>query len=379
MLTLTGVIVGLVGAASPLVQLRPNRLVPGGPESLVAAGPVAWLVALALLVAATAALAPARRAGRIAALVAAPMLLVSVAWTLGGASARLLEGQPAMSRVSLAAGAWVLLVATAILGLAASNMRPPASAARRALLIAGVLVAVAAVPWGGLSSLSLAREFATRSATFWPLAWGHVALAAASLAAAVALGVPIGGWATRSRAVRGVVLGIAGAIQTVPSLALLGLLVVPLAALGAAWPPLRDIGIRGIGAAPGFIALTLYALLPVVRGTYIGLSGVAPGALEAGLGMGMSRMQLLVRVKVPLAVPLIAEGVRTAAVLVVGITTLTVFAGARNLGVLVFEGIGQFAPDLILLGALPTIALAVAADTFFGWLSRTLTPRGVRS
>ena len=157
-------------------------------------------------------------------------------------------------------------------------------------------------------------------------------------------------------------MGVAGVIQTIPSLALLGLLVVPLSALGQAVPFLRTLGVRGIGAAPGLVALTLYALLPVIRNTYIGLTGVDPAVVDAGRGMGMSRGQLLTRVEFPLALPLIMEGVRTAAVLLIGITTLTAFAGARNLGVLIIEGIGQFAPDLILLGALPTIMLAVTAD-----------------
>jgi len=361
------------------VQLRANRLVPGTAEPIGAAGPAAWLVAMALLVAVAAALAPWPRIRRAAVLVAAPLLLSATAWALGGASARLLEGQPSLARVSLSAGAWVLLVAAGVLGLAAAHMDPPSHGLRRALLLAGALGAAAAIPWGGLSSLSLAREFSTRSATFWPLVAGHISLAGGSLAAALVIGVPLGWWATRNRTVRSVVLGVAGAIQTVPSLALLGLLVVPLAALGAAFPIVRDLGIRGIGTTPGLIALTLYALLPIVRGTYVGLSEVSPAALDAGRGMGMSRMQLLLRVEAPLAVPLVLDGVRTASVLVIGITTLTVLAGARNLGVLVFEGLGQFAPDLILLGALPTIALAVAADVVFGWLSRLLTPKGVRA
>lgn len=318
------------------------------------------------------------RIRRVAGLLGAPLLLASTAWAVGAASSSLLDGQPSVARVSLSTGAWVLLAASAILALAAANAEPSSGAARRLLLGVGAAAAIAAVPWGGLSSLSLAREFAVRSATFWPLVRGHVALAGASLAAATALGVPLGIWASRSRRARSVVLGITGAIETIPSLALLGLLVVPLAALGAAFPVLRELGIRGIGAAPGLIALTLYALLPIVRGTYVGVAGVDPGALDAGRGMGMSRRQLLVRVELPLALPLIVEGLRTGAVLVVGITTLTVFAGARNLGVLVFEGLGQFAPDLILLGALPIIVLAVVADVALGRLARVLTPRGVR-
>lgn len=375
---LTGVIVGLAGAASSLVQLRPNRLVPGINEPLGSAGPMAWMVALSLLVALVAAIAPSMRARGAAGRVAAPMLLASTAWALGAASSRLLEGQPPIARVSLSAGAWVLLAASAILALAAANARLSSSTLRRLLLAAGGLAAAAAVPWGGLSSLSLAREFSVRSVTFWPLVRGHVSLAGSALAMAMVLGVPLGIWASRSKRARSVVLGVTGAIETIPSLALLGLLVVPLAALGTAFPALRELGIRGIGATPGLIALTLYALLPIVRGTYVGVSGVDPGAIDAGRGMGMSRGQLLTRVELPLAVPLVVDGLRTAAVLVVGITTLTVFAGARNLGVLVFEGLGQFAPDLILLGALPIIVLAVVADLAFGTLARVLTPMGVR-
>lgn len=365
--------------ASPFVRLRPNRLAEGVAHSLSAAGPYAWGVAFALGLVLIAALAPPSRLRRTAGLLAPAVLLASVGWGLGEASVSLLGGQPPVARVSIGTGAWILIVAVAVLGVASTHAEPRAPLSAHASLVGGALIALAALPLGGLRSLSLAREFAVRSATFWPLVGGHVALASSSLAAAVAIGVPLGLWATRNARVRAVVLGVTGAIQTVPSLALLGLLVVPLAALGAAVPLLRDLGIRGIGAAPGFIALTLYGLLPVVRGTYVGLSGVDPGALDAGRGMGMSRAQLLARVELPLAVPLVLDGVRTAAVLVVGITTLTVFAGARNLGVLVFEGLGQFAPDLILLGALPTIALAVAADGLFGWLSAALTPKGVRA
>lgn len=368
-----------MGAALPLVEVRPNRLVPGVAESLAAAGPWAWGVAFALALALLAALAPGARVRKPACIAAAPALLAATAWALGAAAERLMIGQPAVVRVSLSGGAWVLVGAVAILGLAARKLDSPAEGARRATLVAGAIGAIGALVWGGLPSLSLAREFAVRSNTFWPLMGGHVGLSSTSLLAGCVLGIPLGMWATRNRRVRGVVLAVTGAIQTVPSLALLGLLVVPLASLGATFPALRELGIRGIGAAPGFIALTLYALLPIVRGTYVGLSGVDAAALDAGRGMGMSRMQLLARVQMPLAMPLIVDGVRTAAVLVIGITTLTVFAGARNLGVLVFEGLGQFAPDLILLGALPTIVLAVLADSALGSLGYALTPKGVRS
>lgn len=378
MLALTGVLVGVAGAASSLVQLRANRLVPGIAEPITIAGPFAWLIMLALAAGMLAAVAPWVVVRRGAALLAAPLLLASTAWGVGRAAHDLLAGEPAIARVSLSTGAWVMVAAVGVLALAAKHLEPPADAARRLLLLLGGVVAVAAFRWGGLSALSLAREFSVRSSGFWPLVGGHLALSMASLFAGVVIGIPLGLWASGNRRAGNVVLGVAGAIQTVPSLALLGLLVVPLAALATKLPLLGSLGIGGIGSAPGFIVLALYALLPIVRGTYVGLSRVDPGAVDAGLGMGMSRRQLLLRVKFPLAVPLIVDGIRTAAVLVVGIATLTALAGARNLGVLVFEGLGQFAPDLILLGALPIIVLAITVDVGFGRLSRMLTPKGVR-
>ena len=272
----------------------------------------------------------------------------------------------------------MMLAGAAVLGFAGRRAarRSPFRVVAFATLLGAVLAA--ALEWGGLAEISLAREYAVRSADFWPLVGDHIVLTMMALVSGIVLGVPLGLWATRDRRVRGVVLGVTGVIQTIPSLALLGLLVVPLSALSTAVPFLRQLGIRGIGTAPAVVALTLYALLPVVRNTYVGVTGVDPAALDAARGMGMNRWQRLTRVQLPLAAPLMIDGVRTAAVLLVGITTLTVFAGARNLGVLIFEGLGQFAPDLILLGALPTIVLAMLADVTLSALGRVLTPKGMR-
>lgn len=380
---LTGALVALAGAAFlPLAELRANRLVPGVLESLGVAGVLALPVWVALAVGFAAALVPASAARPRLARAAAWGLVGATAWALGAACSRLLEGPSAVARVSIGAGAWMILAGAAVLGFAGgaqSGTRPRTLASRLIAPAAGFAAVVLAFVVGSLDQLSLAREYVVRADSFWQLLAAHVALSAAALALGLVIGVPLGLAATRNRRVRAVALGVTGIIQTVPSLALLGLLVVPLAALGAAYPVFRELGIRGIGAAPGLIALTLYALLPIVRNTYVGLSEVDQGAIDAGRGMGMSPTQLLVRVELPLALPLIIEGVRTAAVLLVGITTLTVFAGARNLGILIFEGLGQFAPDLILLGAIPTIALALVADLGLSALGRALTPEGVRA
>jgi osmoprotectant transport system permease protein len=196
----------------------------------------------------------------------------------------------------------------------------------------------------------------------------HLAVAGGSLAIAIVVGVPLGVLALRVRWLRTITLGVVGVIQTVPSLALLGLLVVPLAA----------VGLPGIGPLPAVIALTLYALLPIVRNTYVGLSEVDPAVVDAGRGMGMSGSQLLMRLEAPLALPLVIEGVRSAAVLVIGIAAVVAFVGVGTLGVLVFQGWGEQADDLILLGAVPMVVLAVVADAGLRALARAATSPGIR-
>ena len=378
-MALVGAVVALAGATVlPFVELRPNRLVPGAMHALVAAGPWAYVLWALVVAGFVSAFVPGTKSRLIAGSVSAIGIVAALAWALGSAAEKLLVGQLPVSRVSIGAGVWTMLAGAAILGFAGQERTR--GALWRLVAVAVVLAAFfGAFHLGGLERISLVREFEVRASSFWGLLGNHLALASAGVGLGVVLGVPLGLLATRNRRVRGVVLGVTGVIQTVPSLALLGLLIVPLSALGQAVPVLRELGVRGIGAAPGLVALTLYALLPVVRNTYVGLSGVDPAAVDAGLGMGMSRGQLLRRVEFPLALPLIMEGIRTAAVLLIGITTLTAFAGARNLGVLIIEGLGQFAPDLILLGALPTIMLAVAADATLSAVAKAVTPEGVRT
>jgi len=376
---LTGALVTLVGAAVlPFVELRANRLVPGSGHSLAAAGPWAFVVWGVIALAFVSAVGPSAKARSAASTAGAYGLVAAIAWALGAAAEGLLADMSPVARVSVGGGAWVMLVGAAILGFAGAEERSRFVVRRAGPVVLLVVAVAGALVSGGLDRISLAREFAVRQEQFVSLILGHLAITGASLAAGAAIGVPLGLLAARNRRVRGVALAVTGVIETIPSLALLGLLVVPLAALGAAVPWLRDLGVRGIGPAPGFIALALYSLLPVVRNTYVGLTSVDAAAIDAGRGMGMSRRQLLFRVELPLAAPLVMEGLRVAAVLLTGIATLTVFAGARTLGILIFEGLGQFAPDLILLGALPTIVLAVIADVGMSALARAVTPRGVR-
>jgi osmoprotectant transport system permease protein len=170
------------------------------------------------------------------------------------------------------------------------------------------------------------------------------------------------------------VFTVTSGLQTIPSLALFGLMIAPLAFLSRQVPALRELGIRGVGNAPAIIALTLYGLLPIVRNTFVGLKSIDRGVLDAGRGMGMSRPQLLLMVQLPIALPIILTGLRITAVQTVGNAAVAALIGARGLGNFVFQGLGQAAPDLIVLGALPIVVLAVVVDRVMDALITALRP-----
>jgi osmoprotectant transport system permease protein len=163
-----------------------------------------------------------------------------------------------------------------------------------------------------------------------------------------------------------------------PSLALFGILIPVLAAVTLRFPALADLGIKGIGAAPAIIALTVYSLLPVARNTYTGFASVDPAAIEAGTGMGMTSAQLLLRIEIPIASPVILNGIRVALVQAIGLTAVAALIGAGGLGVFIFQGLGQAANDLILLGAIPTIFIAVVVDSMMSGIIMLLQPKGLR-
>jgi osmoprotectant transport system permease protein len=291
------------------------------------------------------------------------------AWlfAVGGAAARLMPPGDSSARVSIAFGAWLMFLGIVVVwfqGNRTSNVPGGRT------LAAVVAVAVLAAAWflGGLQQLSLVYEYKAQSDTFWTLTYNHILLSLGATAIAAAIGVPLGIAASRVPAVRATVIPAAGLVQTIPSLALYGLLVVPLGLLG----------LPTLGIVPALIALTLYALLPIVRNTFLGVSGVDAAIIDAGRGMGMSRGELLWRVELPLALPLVLEGIRTGLVMVVGITAVMAIIGAQTLGVLVFQGWGSTAVDLVLLGALPMVVLSIFADQGMRTLQRTIVSPGIR-
>jgi len=189
----------------------------------------------------------------------------------------------------------------------------------------------------------------------------HLVLVAASTLVAVTIGVPVGVLLARRAGLARPILGIANVLQTIPSLALFGILI-PLPFLG------------GIGARTAIIALVVYALLPILRGTYTGLRGVPAAILEAATGMGMTPRQLLLWVEIPLALPVIMSGIRVATVISVGVATIAAAIGAGGLGTLIFRGVAMVDNRLILAGAVPAAALALLADLLLGLIERSMAP-----
>jgi len=242
----------------------------------------------------------------------------------------------------------------------------------------GLVVVVALLFSGWLNELSILREFASQRERFIQEALQHIYLFGGSIIVGVLIGVPLGIWAVHSKNADKPIFLIASIFQTIPSLALFGLLIAPLAALSLSFPILRELGIKGIGAAPAVIALIIYSLFPIIQNTYAGLRHVDPGVIEAGKGMGMRRFQIFRSVEAPLAAPIMVEGVRTAAVQAVGNTAVAALIGAGGLGQFIFQGLGQAASDLIILGAIPIIVLALLVDSLMKILVDITTPRGLR-
>ena len=194
----------------------------------------------------------------------------------------------------------------------------------------------------------------------------HLVLVGVSTLIAVAIGVPLGVLAVRRGGLRRLVLGTAGILQTIPSLALFGFLI-PLPFLG------------GIGAQTAIVALILYSLLPIIRNTHTGIVGVDPAIREAGRGMGMTDWQLLTQVELPLALGVIMAGLRVATVIAVGVATIAATIGAGGLGMYILRGVSMVDNQLILAGAIPAAVLALLADFLLGLAEHWLSPKGVRA
>nr|WP_036185093.1 ABC transporter permease [Marinobacter sp. ELB17] len=196
----------------------------------------------------------------------------------------------------------------------------------------------------------------------------HIALVVVAVGLACLMGVPIGIAITQNERIARVVLYTASIIITIPSIALFGIMIPVLSVIG-----------HGIGYVPAVIAVLLYSQLPIIRNTYTAINNVSPGLREAARGIGMTSMQRLRLVEIPLSVPIIMAGVRTAVVMNIGVMAIAAYIGAGGLGVLISRGISQSDPRQLIVGAIAVSLLAIVADTLLLALQKRLTPKGLQS
>lgn len=369
-----------IAAASGLAFLThaPNRLVSGAGISLAqvvnaadgrftAFALVATLVP-ALMLGAGVFVRPTRATQLCVALTAA-WLLAGLTWIAAEHATWLATIAPnaqSIARTSFGGAFWIL---AALAWLAASDAISRLGLTpgwRLAANAAVILPVVALIVTGALNQLSLLREYANRKDVFDAALLQHLQLVMTGLGVALLIGVPLGLASVRNGKLMGklrpALFATLSIIQTIPSIALFGLLMAPLALLAASVPVLAEWGIKGVGLTPAVIALTLYTLLPVVRSTDAGLSQVPRPVVDAALGMGLSPRQIFWQVEVPLALPVWLAGLRVATVQIIGMAVVAALIGAGGFGAIMFQGLSGGALDLVLLGVVPVVAMAVLAD-----------------
>jgi len=199
------------------------------------------------------------------------------------------------------------------------------------------------------------------------LAWQHAWVVSISVIIAMATGVPIGIWITFNDKAAESILYIAGIIMTIPSIALFGIMI-----------PFLSIFGHGIGTVPAIVALVLYSQLPIIRNTYAAIKSVDPNIIDAGIGMGMTRWQVLFKVQLPMALSVIFAGLRVAVVMSIGIGAIAAYIGAGGLGRFIFMGINQTYGAMIKSGAIAVSLMAIAVDILFGYIENRLVSKGLR-
>jgi osmoprotectant transport system permease protein len=348
----------------PFLTYAANRLVSGQPLTLwqIAHG---WLLLLPMALLWLLAFRPPAASSDFLMLLLAELLLAGMIFLRGPPAAALAAQGSPLARTAFGSGLW--LSAALSLLLAADAIRNlTRSALWRLLLNAQMwLLPLLMLSGGQLAQLSILKEYANRQQVFDQAFSRHLMLLGGTLLPALLIGVPLGIWLYRRSRWQSGVFGVLNVIQTVPSVALFGLLIAPLAGLAQAFPTLSNWGIGGIGAAPALIALVLYALLPLVRSVVAGLQQVPAEVIETARGMGMGPLQQFWHAEVPLALPVWLAGLRVVVVQTLGMAVIAALIGAGGFGAIIFQGLLSSALDLVLLGVIPVVALAVILDALF--------------
>ena len=368
-LLVLAILLVLSGTGLSFVSHAPNRLISGqgiSLLSLISGSGWWWLIPILILL--TFAFLKQNILLYWLTVLLAELLLLGLLLLSGKTAVQLAGGGESLARTSLGGGFWLmsgmsLLIAVDSLSRAIVN--PVWRSVANVLLLLPVVILLM---MGQLDQLSLMKEYVNRQDVFNDALWQHLQILLATLIPAILLGIPLGLFCFRSHHFQSTIFSTLNIIQTIPSIALFGLLIAPLAGLAAAIPWLAEHGVSGIGLAPAIVALVLYALLPLVRNVVAGLESVPDSVVESARGMGMTRSQLFFRVQIPIAMPLILSGIRIVAVQTVGLAVVAALIGAGGLGAIVFQGLLSSALDLVLLGVIPVIVMAVVVDSLFKFM-----------
>lgn len=361
----------LAAAALPFVNFAPNRLVSGDGLwlwQIWSFTPLALLLVPLLFVLLS--FFPGRLANLLILLLAQGGFTLLL-WLSGEAANRLAETSTPLARTSPGSGLWLSLLLMLLIASEAIRRLTPHVLLRWLLNVQLWLIPCWLLWSGALDGLSLMKEYANRQETFDDALHQHLTLLWGTLLPGLLIGVPLGLWCWRHPGRQSSVFTLLNIIQTIPSVALFGLLIAPLAGLVQHFPWLSTLGVAGTGLTPALIALVLYALLPLVRGVVAGMQQVSLQVLESARAMGMGRGQTFFRVQLPLALPVLLRSLRVVVVQTVGMAVVAALIGAGGFGALVFQGLLSSALDLVLLGVIPVIALAVFMDALFS-LAATL-------
>ena len=360
----------------PFVRVAPNRLLSGDPiflgDVLQRQGsPLVVALVLAVFTLLVFAIGqPQRRFTQ---------ALVSLAMAASLAGLWLLASQVSSSvspvdhplqRTALGAGFWTLAALAWLTALDAVARLNLATLPRLIVHIAGCLPLLLSLSEG--QNLSLAKEYANHSDVVGPAVVRHLQIVLLAVVPAVVIGVPLAWRMSRSAVLRQGLFPLLNLIQTIPAIALFGLLMAPLAWLAVQLPLLGSAGIRGVGMAPAVLALFLYSLLPIVRAALAGLEQVPADTIRAARAMGMSPWQIFWQIELPLELPVLLIGVRTALVQTIGLAAVCALIGAGGLGQIMFDGLFSAANELVILGVMPIVLLAMLADSFFQILETML-------
>jgi osmoprotectant transport system permease protein len=361
---LVAFLITLALTLEPFVAFRANRISAAYPLELaeVFAG---WQGTALYVAGAVSAIVASLRSPSIWRLSVGAILLLGLSIVIGALPQRLISTSDSFARVAPAGGAWLLFLAYAVVVLDAMTKLAFGPVKRLLALAVTLGVFAALLRSGQWDGLSVMQEYAARTDTFWLEVTRHIALVATSVIAAVIVGVPLGIASVNTPGLGSILLPILSIVQTIPSIAMYGLLMAPLALIATHVPFAAELGVRGIGVAPAALALWLYSLLPITSNVVLGLRQISRQAVEAALAVGMTRWQRLVQVELPLAMPVIINGVRIVLVQNIGLAAVAALIGAGGLGVFIFQGLGQSADDLVLLGTIPTIVLALVASVVF--------------